>query len=125
MSKVVEGLRYSEDHEWVKVEGGIAVIGISDFAQKELGDIVFINVPFVGDGVTAGVSFADVESVKAVSEVISPVSGKVAEVNEALVDAPETINEKPYEAWIIRVDEVTGTEELLSAQEYEDLVKEG
>ena len=118
-------LRYTRTHEWVKTEGDSVLIGLTDFAQKELGDIVFINVPFVGDGVAAGVSFADVESVKAVSEVISPVSGKVAEVNEALVDAPETINEKPYEAWIIRVDEVTGTEELLSAQEYEDLVKEG
>ena len=118
-------LRYTRTHEWVKTEGDSLLIGLTDFAQKELGDIVFINVPVVGDGVTAGVSFADVESVKAVSEVISPVSGKVAEVNEALVDAPETINEKPYEAWIIRVDEVTGTEELLSAQEYEDLVKEG
>ena len=118
-------LRYTRTHEWVKTEGDSLLIGLTDFAQKELGDIVFINVPFVGDGVTAGVSFADVESVKAVSEVISPVSGKVAEVNEALVDAPETVNEKPYEAWISRVDEVTGTEELLSAQEYEDLVKEG
>ena len=118
-------LRYTRTHEWVKTEGDSLLIGQTDYAQKELGDIVFINVPFVGDGVTAGVSFADVESVKAVSEVISPMSGKVAEVNEALVDAPETINEKPYEAWIIRVDEVTGTEELLSAQEYEDLVKEG
>lgn len=118
-------LRYTRTHEWVKTEGDSLLIGLTDFAQKELGDIVFINVPFVGDGVTAGASFADVESVKAVSEVISPVSGKVAEVNEALVDAPETINEKPYEAWIIRVDEVTETEELLSAQEYEDLVKEG
>lgn len=118
-------LRYTRTHEWVKMEGDSLLIGLTDFAQKELGDIVFINVPFVGDAVAAGVSFADVESVKAVSEVISPVSGKVAEVNEALVDAPETINERPYEAWIIRVDEVTGTEELLSAQEYEDLVKEG
>ena len=118
-------LRYTRTHEWVKTEGDSLLIGLTDFAQKELGDIVFIIFPFVGDGVTAGVSFADVESVKAVSEVISPVSGKVAEVNEALVDAPETINERPYEAWIIRVDEVTETEELLSAQEYEDLVKEG
>ena len=122
---VPNDLRYTRTHEWVKMEGDSLLIGLTDFAQKELGDIVFINVPFVGDAVAAGVSFADVESVKAVSEVISPVSGKVAEVNEALVDAPETINERPYEAWIIRVDEVTGTEELLSAQEYEDLVKEG
>ncbi len=118
-------VRYTKTHEWVKDEGGSLLIGLTDFAQKELGDIVFINVPFVGDEVKAGTSFADVESVKAVSEVISPVSGKVSAVNEALVDAPESINEKPYEAWIIRVDEVTETEPLLSAQEYEELIKEG
>lgn len=118
-------LKYTKSHEWVKEDGDGVLIGLTDFAQKELGDIVFINVPFVGDVVSAGTSFADVESVKAVSEVISPVSGKVMEVNEALVDAPEAINEKPYEAWIIRVNEVSETEELLSAQEYEVLVKEG
>lgn len=118
-------LRYTKTHEWVKTEGDKLVIGLTDFAQKELGDIVFINVPFVGDELTAGSSFADVESVKAVSEVISPVSGKVAAVNEALVDAPEAINEKPYEAWIVQVEDVTDTEDLLSAQEYEELVKEG
>lgn len=118
-------VRYTKTHEWVKDEGGSLLIGLTDFAQKELGDIVFINVPFVGDEVKAGTSFADVESVKAVSEVISPVSGKVSAVNEALVDAPESINEKPYEAWIIRVDEVTETEPLLGAQEYEELIKEG
>ncbi len=118
-------LRYTKTHEWVKTEGDKLVIGLTDFAQKELGDIVFINVPFVGDELTAGSSIADVESVKAVSEVISPVSGKVAAVNEALVDAPEAFNEKPYEAWIVQVEDVTDTEDLLSAQEYEELVKEG
>ena len=117
--------RYTRTHEWVKTEGDSLLIGLTDFAQKELGDIVFINVPFVGDGVTAGVSFADVESVKAVSEVISPVSGKVAEVNEALVDAPETINERPYEAWIIRIKDASNMEALLTAEEYEKLIKEG
>ena len=122
---IPENLKYTKTHEWIKDEGGSLLIGLTDFAQKELGDIVFINVPFVGDEVKAGTSFADVESVKAVSEVISPVSGKVSAINEALVDAPESINEKPYEAWIIRVDEVTETEPLLGAQEYEELIKEG
>lgn len=117
-------LRYTKTHEWVKDEDGSLLIGLTDFAQKELGDIVFINLPMEGDEVTAGSSFADVESVKAVSEVISPVSGKVARANEALSDAPETINEHPYEAWIIRVSDITDTEELLTAQEYEDFLKE-
>lgn len=119
-----QDLRFTKTHEWVKTQGDSLTIGLTDFAQKELGDIVFIDVPEVGDKVTAGASFADVESVKAVSEIISPVSGVVVEVNEALVDAPETINEKPYEAWIIRVEEFEDMEELLSAQEYEELTKE-
>ncbi|NLC32545.1 MAG: glycine cleavage system protein GcvH [Clostridiales bacterium] len=118
-------LRYTKTHEWVKSQDDSVTIGLTDFAQKELGDIVFIDIPEVGDQVTAGVSFADVESVKAVSEVISPVSGIVTEVNEDLVDAPETINEKPYEAWIIKVNELGDMEELISAQEYEQLTKEG
>ncbi|NLD34554.1 MAG: glycine cleavage system protein GcvH [Clostridiales bacterium] len=118
-------LRYSKSHEWVKEDGDSVVIGLTDFAQKELGDIVFINVPFVGDAVTAGASFADIESVKAVSEIISPVTGTVAEVNESLVDTPEKINEAPYEAWIVRVNEISDREELLSAEEYEQLTKEG
>lgn len=117
-------LRYTRTHEWIKKEGDALLIGLTDYAQKELGDIVFINLPVVGDEVTAGSSFADVESVKAVSEVISPVSGRVAEANEALADAPETINEKPYEAWIIRVSDVTEEESLLSAEEYEEFLKE-
>lgn len=118
-------LRYTKSHEWVKEDGDSVVIGLTDFAQNELGDIVYINVPLMGDTVTAGASFADIESVKAVSEIISPVSGTVAEVNETLVDAPEKINEAPYEAWIIRVNEIGDREELLSAEEYEQLTKEG
>ena len=119
-----QDLRYTKTHEWVKTQGDSLTIGLTDFAQKELGDIVFIDVPEVGDKVMAGASFADVESVKAVSEIISPVSGVVVEVNEALVDAPEAINENPYEAWIIRVEEFEGMQDLLSAQEYEELTKE-
>lgn len=118
-------LKYLKSHEWVKEEGDLVVIGLTDFAQSELGDIVYLNMPFVGDAVTAGESFADVESVKAVSDVISPVTGVVAEVNEELVDAPEKINQVPYDAWIIKVKEVTEKEEYLSADAYEKLTKEG
>ena len=112
-------LKYSKSHEWVKIEDGVAVIGISDFAQDALGDVVFINLPQVGDEVTAGESFGDVESVKAVSDVISPVSGVVYAVNDELEDAPETLNSDPYGAWIIKVENVTEEEELLDAAAYE------
>ena len=112
-------LQYSKDHEWVKEEDGLTVIGISDFAQDALGDLVFVNLPEVGDAVTAGEAFGDVESVKAVSDLLSPVSGTVAEINEELLDAPEKLNEDPYGAWIIKVADVTATEELLDAAAYE------
>ena len=112
-------LQYSKDHEWVKEEDGLFVIGISDFAQDALGDLVFVNLPEVGDAVTAGEAFGDVESVKAVSDLLSPVSGIVAEINEELLDAPEKLNEDPYGAWIIKVSDVTATEELLDAAAYE------
>lgn len=112
-------LSYSKSHEWVRKEGGSATIGLTDYAQSELGDLVFVNLPEVGDEVTAGEALGDVESVKAVSDVYSPVSGRVAEINEALLDAPESINEDPYGAWFIRVEDITDEEELLDAQEYE------
>lgn len=112
-------LKYSKSHEWVKMEGDVAVIGISDFAQDALGDVVFINLPGVGDAVDAGEAFGDVESVKAVSDLVSPVSGEIAEVNEALADAPEALNSDPYGSWIIKVSGITGTEELLDAAAYE------
>ena len=112
-------LRYSKSHEWVKTEDGVAVVGISDFAQDALGDVVFVNLPQVGDTVTAGESFGDVESVKAVSDLISPVSGVVCEVNEELEDSPENLNSDCYGAWIIKVENVTDEEELLGAAEYE------
>ena len=112
-------LKYSKSHEWIKYEDGVAVIGISDFAQDALGDVVFVNLPAVGDEVTAGESFGDVESVKAVSDLISPVSGVVLEVNEDLEDAPESLNEDPYGAWIIKVENITEEEELLDAAAYE------
>ena len=112
-------LKYSKSHEWVKTEDGVTVVGISDFAQDALGDVVFINLPAEGDSVTAGESFGDVESVKAVSDIVSPVTGVICAVNEALADAPETLNSDPYGAWIIKVQDVTDTEELLDAAAYE------
>ena len=103
MSKVIEGLRYSESHEWVKVEGDIAVVGVSDFAQKEMGNITYVDLPDVDDDVTAGEDFGALESVKAASDLIAPVSGTVVEVNEALEDEPELINNDAYANWIIKV----------------------
>ena len=104
-------LKYSRDHEWLRMEDGIAVIGISDFAQDALGDVVFVNLPGEGDEATAGAAFGDVESVKAVSDLVSPVSGTIVAVNEELADAPEMLNSDPYGAWIIKVEGVTATEE--------------
>ena len=112
-------LKYSKSHEWVRMDGDVAVIGISDFAQDALGDLVFVNLPQVGDDVTAGEAFGDVESVKAVSDLMSPVTGTVCEINEELLDAPESLNNDPYGAWIIKVDNITDTEELLDAAAYE------
>ncbi len=112
-------LKYTKDHEWIKMEGDTAIIGISDFAQDALGDVVFINLPEVGDAVNAGEAFGDVESVKAVSDVNSPVTGVVSAVNEELIDAPELLNEDPYANWIIKVENITAYEELLDAAAYE------
>ena len=112
-------LKYSKDHEWVKFEGDTAIIGISDFAQDALGDVVFVNLPGEGDEATAGEAFGDVESVKAVSDLVSPVSGTIVAINEELVDAPEMLNSDPYGAWIIKVEGVTAQEELLDAAAYE------
>lgn len=116
--EIREELRYSEDHEWVLIDGDVAVVGITDYAQSELGDLVFVNLPEVDDEVEAGETFADVESVKAVSDVLSPVSGTVAEINEELLDAPEKINEAPYDAWFIKVSGYTEGDDLMSADEY-------
>ena len=112
-------VKYSKSHEWVRMDGDVAVIGISDFAQDALGDLVFVNLPQVGDEVTAGEAFGDVESVKAVSDLMSPVTGTVCEINEELLDAPENLNNDPFGAWIIKVENVTDTEELLDAAAYE------
>ena len=122
MSKVVEGLRYSEDHEWVMAEDGIAVIGISDFAQKELGDITYADLPGEGDEFSAGDEFGALESVKASSELLCPVSGTVVEVNAELEDAPEKINEDAYGAWIIKVrmSDPAELDGLMDAQTYKE-----
>lgn len=117
-----KNLLYTKSHEWVLKEGDQYRIGITDFAQSELGDLVFINLPNVDDDVLAGEALADVESVKAVSDIISPVSGVVVQVNENLLDEPELMNKAPYEAWIAVVSEVTDAEEMLTAEEYEQLL---
>ena len=116
-------LKYSKSHEWIKEDGDVSSDRINRLCTAELGDFVFINLPEVGDEVTVGAAFADVESVKAVSDVFSPVSGVVTEINEELLDAPESINETPYDAWFVKVGEVKETEELLDADAYKAFVE--
>ncbi len=125
MSKILDELLYSDSHEWVKVDGNIAIIGVSDFAQEEMGDITYVDVPSEGDTVASGEDFGALESVKASSELYSPVSGTVVAVNEELEDKPELINEDPYGAWIIKV-EMSDTSELdglLNAAAYAEIAK--
>ena len=120
-------LRYSEEHEWVKTEGAKVRSGITDFAQSELGDIVFVELPEVGDEIKADEPFGSVESVKTVSELYAPINGKVVEVNEDLEDSPEFVNESPYEkAWMIVVEpsDASEIENLMTAGQYEDMIKE-
>ena len=123
MSKVIEGLLYSESHEWVKVEGGIAVIGITDFAQHAMGDLSYVDMPEVDDELSQGEEFGAVESVKAASDLYSPVSGTVIEINEALEDAPELLNEDAFENWIIKVQmsDESELESLMDAAAYQAL----
>lgn len=123
MSKVLDNLRYAESHEWVKVDGDIATVGISDYAQHALGNIVYVDMPEVGDEVAAGEDFGAVESVKAASDLLSPVSGEVVEVNEELEDTPEAINNDAYENWIIKVkiSDPSELDNLLDAAGYEKL----
>ncbi len=121
MAKTIEGLFYSESHEWVKVDGETAIIGISDHAQQAMGNIVYVDMPEEDDEVTANEDFGAVESVKAASDLISPVSGVVVEVNEALADAPELLNKDAYENWIIKVkmDDPEELKNLMDAAAYE------
>ena len=122
MSNIPAELKYSKSHEWIKEENGVFTIGLTDYAQSALSDIVFINLPEEADNVKAGESFSDVESVKAVSDVFSPVTGAVTAVNEDLLDNPALVNESPYEAWLIQVSDVSDTEELLDAEGYAAVV---
>jgi len=127
MANVPENLHYSKDHEWVRVEGSIATIGITDYAQNSLGDVVYVELSKAGDELAANESFGSVESVKAVSELFTPVSGEVTEHNDKLQDQPELVNTDPYgEAWMIRVKMASPGEvdSLLTAAEYEDFTKE-
>ncbi len=120
-----EELKYSKTHEWVRFEDETtAYVGITDYAQDQLGDLVFVNLPEVDDEVTAGEAFADVESVKAVSDVMSPVTGIVDEVHEDLADEPQMMNQEPYEAWFIRVRDITESDELMTAEEYQAFIEE-
>lgn len=125
MSRTPDHLLYTREHEWVDEEGQSARIGITDFAQSELGDIVFVELPPVGTELLAGETFGTVESVKTVSDLYSPVTGRVVKVNESLADAPEKVNEDPYgEGWMLVVEVTGGTSELLTAAQYEEMVGE-
>ena len=126
MAKVIEGLYYSESHEYVKVEGDFAYVGITDYAQHALGNVVYVDMPEVDDEVEAGEDFGAVESVNAASDLISPVSGTVVEVNEALEDKPELLNEDAFANWIMKVElsDKTELDNLMDAAAYEELCKE-
>ncbi|WP_394234559.1 glycine cleavage system protein GcvH [Niallia oryzisoli] len=120
-------LRYSEEHEWVKVENDKVRVGITEFAQHELGDIVFVELPEVGDELSVNEPFGSVESVKTVSELYAPISGKVVEVNEALADDPQFVNESPYEkAWMVVIEpsDMSEVDKLMTAEQYEEMTKE-
>ena len=122
-----EGLKYSKEHEWVLVEGHVAIIGITEYAQQELGDIVYVELPDVGEKIVKDDPFGAVESVKAVSDIYAPVSGTVIEVNDALPDSPETINDDPYgDGWMIKVEmsDKDDLKDLMSAEEYAEYVEQ-
>lgn len=125
MSIVKEGLLYSESHEWVKIEGNVALIGVSDFAQSELGDITYVEMPDVDTELASGDSFGALESVKASSELYTPIAGKVIEVNTEVEDSPELINEDPYSSWIIKLEVASDVDlsSLLSPEVYSEIAK--
>lgn len=126
MSKILENLKYTDSHEWVSLDGLVATVGITDYAQHALGNIVYVDFPEVGDEVTAGEEFGAVESVKAASDLISPLSGEVIEINEALTDNPELLNENAFENWImkVRVNDPGEVNELMGPKEYASLCEE-
>lgn len=111
---------FSKDHVWLRDHGETVSLGISDYAQDKLGSVMFLNLPEIGDSVSKGIKFGDVESIKTVSDLISPVSGEVTDVNEALMDEPDTINESPYDSWFIKVRKTDVSDALLHKQEYEE-----
>lgn len=120
-------LKYHKEHEWVRVEGDVAVVGISDFAQDQLGEVVYVDLPSAGDSVAADETFGEIESVKSVSELFSPVSGEIVEVNDALSDAPETVNSDAYgDGWMIKVrmSDASELDALMSASDYESFINE-
>lgn len=127
MANLPDNLSYTKDHEWIRVSGDTAFVGITDFAQSSLGDIVYVELPKVGDSFEASDPFGSVESVKSVNELFIPVGGEIVEINENLADAPELVNNDPYrDGWMIKIKIVDTTEldSLLSAAEYEDFIKE-
>lgn len=123
MSKVIEGLLYTDSHEWVKVEGEYAYIGITDFAQHQLGNIVYVDIPEVGDEIKQGDEFGAVESVKAASDLLSPVSGEIVEVNEKLTDEPELINQDAFDSWMLKVklSDASELKSLMDSKAYADI----
>lgn len=126
MSKILDDIRYADSHEWVKLEDGIATVGITDYAQHALGDIVYVDMPEVGDEVTKGEEFGAVESVKAASDLISPISGEVVEINEALEDEPGLVNQDAFANWImkVKVSDAAEIEDLLDAAAYAKICEE-
>jgi glycine cleavage system H protein len=127
MANIPENLHYSKDHEWVEVKDGVATVGITDYAQHSLGDVVYVDLPRVGDTLASHEAFGSIESVKAVSEVFTPVAGEIIEVNDGLNDTPETVNSDPYgAAWMIRVkmENALEADAMLNAAEYEEFLSE-
>jgi len=121
--EIKEGLKYTKDHEWIEIIGDLISIGVTDYASKEMGDVAFIELPSKGDTASSGELLCEIESVKAVSEIISPVDGSVEESNEELEDLPELINESPYDSWIVKIKYKKLPEGLLSDQEYKELIE--
>jgi glycine cleavage system H protein len=120
---IPEGLKYTKDHEWIKIEGNTAIVGITDFAQSELGDIVYVDITTVGQDVAAHDIFGTVEAVKTVSDLYMPIAGKVLEINSILDGSPEKVNEDPYgDGWMIKIQITGSTDELLSAAQYKELI---
>ncbi len=127
MANIPENLHYSKDHEWVEVKDGVATVGITDYAQHSLGDVVYVDLPRVGDNLASHEAFGSIESVKAVSEVFTPIAGEIVEVNDGLNDMPETVNSDPYgAAWMIRVkmENALEADAMLNAAEYEEYLSE-